>query len=647
MKKILLSVAAVASISMTAMSQQRMTLHEEFTGENCGPCAATNPGFWTLLDGTTNPTKIIHIAYMDDIPSAGWYCDRNTALYTAMNTYYSVPFAPYGRYDGHVPDATCGSPAGASAGHPGCFVQADIDAEYAIASPFNMTVTNVWNAAKDSVTATITVTCVTAYSGTLYLRTALVETNNFLSSPGSNGETHFENVVQAVYPNVTGTAMAGTWTVGMTHTYTVAGAVPNYVDKSGSPFIVCWIQNDADKSIQQAAQGTPLPVMTNDVATTGSAGPSGLICATGTYSATHTVTLKNPGSAALTSAKIYYSVNGGAYTAYSWTGSLASGATTVVTMPAVSVPLTGSTYYSIQDSVAMPNGAAAINPVNNVSSSFFFVENTATTSLPYSTSFESSDSAYYSTDNANDGNTWENWYNTSTPLGHTGSHAMGAELGFFPSTNTNNTFILPELNLTNPTHEKISFWEAYAQIATTNTDALDVVYSTNCGSTWTSIWTLSGTSMATMPLNATTLVTPTAASNYAQHTASLSSIPAGSVIIGFKYTHGGGNSMWVDDINFINTTDVNALAAIDGKISIYPNPANNETALSFNLTENSDVQVQIVDALGRVLNSVANETMDAGAHTIQVNTSSLASGAYNMVIHTNGETKTEHFSIVK
>ena len=153
--------------------------------------------------------------------------------------------------------------------------------------------------------------------------------------------------------------------------------------------------------------------------------------------------------------------------------------------------------------------------------------------------------------------------------------------------------------------------------------------------------------MATMALNASSLVVPTAASNYAQRSASLSSVPAGSVIIGFKYTHGGGNSMWVDDINFVNTTNVNALAAIDGKINIYPNPANNEATLSFSLTEQSDVQVMIVDALGRVMNNVANESMEAGAHTIQVNTSMLASGVYNMVIHTNGDTQTEHFSIVK
>jgi len=647
MKKILLSVAALASISMTAMSQQRMTLHEEFTGENCGPCAGTNPGFWTLLDGTTNPTKVIHIAYMDNIPSAGFYCNRTTAIYTALNSYYTVPFAPYGRFDGKVPDPSCGSPAGSSAGHPGCFTQADIDAEYAIASPFNMTVTNVWNAAKDSVTATITVTCVTAYSGTLYLRTVLAETNNFLSSPGSNGETHFENVVQAMYPSPLGTAMAGTWTVGMTHTYTVAGPVPNYVDKSGSPFIVCWIQNDVDKTIAQAAKATALPIMTNDIATTGSTGPSGLICATGTYSAAHSVTLKNPGSAALTSATIFYSVNGGAYTSYAWTGSLASGATTSVTLPAIVVTLAGSNYYSIQDSVAMPNGATAINPVNNVSNTLFFVENTAATALPYSTSFEAADTAYYRTDNVSDGNTWENWYNTSTPLGHTGSHAMGAELGFFGSTNVNNTFMLPEINLTNPTKEKITFWEAYAQIATGNTDALDVVYSTNCGSTWTSIWTMSGTAMASMTLNATNLVVPTGASSYAQRSASLSAVPAGSVIIGFKYTHGGGNSMWVDDINFVNTTNVNALAAIDGKINIYPNPANNEATLAFSLTEFSDVQIQIVDAMGRVMNKVADEAMEAGAHTLTVNTTNLASGVYNMVIQTNGGTNTEHFSVVR
>jgi len=68
MKLKLLASAAVIAIAFSASAQTRMTLHEEFTGENCPPCASTNPAFWALCN--SNSDKVIHITYM--CPSIGW-----------------------------------------------------------------------------------------------------------------------------------------------------------------------------------------------------------------------------------------------------------------------------------------------------------------------------------------------------------------------------------------------------------------------------------------------------------------------------------------------------------------------------------------------------------------------------------------------
>src|SRR4051812_7788085 len=103
MKKVLLAAAAITTLSMSASAQTRMTLHEEFTGENCPPCASTNPGFWALCDGSGNPSKLIHISYMVPIPSSGFYCNRTRDIYNRVDRYYGINFAPDGRYDGHIP----------------------------------------------------------------------------------------------------------------------------------------------------------------------------------------------------------------------------------------------------------------------------------------------------------------------------------------------------------------------------------------------------------------------------------------------------------------------------------------------------------------------------------------------------------------
>lgn len=68
MKKtsILLGLMAVGLLATAQVP--RMSLYEEFTGENCPPCAATNPGLNTLLNA--NSSKVIPIKWQVPIPSA-------------------------------------------------------------------------------------------------------------------------------------------------------------------------------------------------------------------------------------------------------------------------------------------------------------------------------------------------------------------------------------------------------------------------------------------------------------------------------------------------------------------------------------------------------------------------------------------------
>ena len=640
MKKILLTVAAMASLTFAASAQTRMTIHEEFTGENCGPCAATNPGFWALCDTPGNLSKLIHITYMSPIPSSGWFYMQTQTLSDARISYYSVPFAPYGRYDGHVPDAGTANP-----GHPGYFHQTEIDSEAALPSPFTLSVTNAWNTTYDSVITTITIHCVTAWSGTtVKLRTALVQTLDFATSPGSNGETHFENVVRAMYPTNAGTSLAATWTAGSNQVITIRGAVPSYVDKSKSPYIVAWIQDDVSPNfpIAQAAKASStLGAIPNDAAITASTGPTGLAChANGSYTVAHTVTLKNSGSNTLTSATINYQIDGGSMLTYSWSGSLAASATTSVTMPTATATISGPAYHTIYDSVSNPNGTADQNVNNNAANGFFFVESTNGLPMPYTTSFEGTDyMVHYASD------IWLVYYNTTTPLGHTGSYAACYNYNA-TAPGVSNFYTLPEVTTASPC--AIDFWVADCQIATTNTDKLEVVYSADCGSTWNSLWNLSGTSLATVPANSSTYFTPTMASQYVEHSVSLNSVPAGS-IIAFRATSGGGQNLWLDDINVRAGYALNVSSITESSLgaSIVPNPASNEAVLSFNLATASDVQVEIYDGVGRMVNAAANEKMDAGTHSVNINTSSFATGLYNVMIRTEGGVFTQRLSVVK
>ncbi|NCX95225.1 MAG: hypothetical protein EBX41_02230 [Chitinophagia bacterium] len=417
MKKSLLLGALFASLALSVQAQTRFSIHEEFTGENCGPCAGTNPGFWRLCDSGTNPSKMIHIAHMVPIPSSGWFYMQTQTISDARAAYYTVPFAPYGRLNGQIPYASAST---SSPGHPVYFTQAEIDSAARIPSPFNITVSNSWNANYDSVVTTVTITCVTNWTGTgVYLRAALVQNVLFSTPPGSNGEYDYRNIVRAMYPNATGTSLAGTWTTGMAQTLTITGAVPNFVQKEKSPFMVVWIQNDADKKIAQAAKATPLPLVPNDAAID-SIVPIGMICSNpGNYITGHTIRLHNVGSNAITSATIYYKKDGAAsFNTYNWTGSLALGASAMVTLPNDTFVVGANpAYHSFYDSVANVNGTTDKNLPNNTNGDYFFIETNTALSMPYTTSFESADlGKFYYTDVNNNNKTWGAFQATSGSL---------------------------------------------------------------------------------------------------------------------------------------------------------------------------------------------------------------------------------------
>ena len=641
MKKILLTATAFAALSFAANAQTRMTLHEEFTGENCGPCAATNPTFWTLCNTAPNPTKLIHIAYMAPIPSAGWFFYQDSLDEQPRETYYSVPFAPYGLYDGKVPDSWESSP-----GHPGYFHQTEIDSEAAIASPFTMTVTATWDAGYNNINVNVSGSCVTAYAFGAKLRVAVVQTLDFATSPGSNGETHFENVVRKMYPNATGTAMAASYAAGDPYTYSLTCAVPAYVDKSVAPRVVAWIQYDGDKTIAQAGQSPVLSTVPTDAAaaaTTTSA--SSLTCSASPYSLTHSVTLKNTGTSTLTSANIYYSIDGGAYSTYNWTGSLAAGATATVALPASSVTVTSSGFHSVVDSVDMPNGTTDINPANNVSGTSFFIESTAGLAEPFTGDFESNRGQYDNIDLNNNGADWFiSSTGTSTPGGHGGSTYFAYHLNYEYPAGEQNILTLPVINTTS--HSAMSFWVAYRQYNSSTNDSLEVVYSTNCGSTWTSLWLASGAGLASIAAD-TNFYVPSASSDYKQYTVGLGTVPAGA-IIAFRATSDFGNNLFLDDINVHDVpVSVANVSGATSQVSIYPNPAKESATLSFNLSSESEMQIQVIDAVGRVVNTVANGKMEAGAHTIAINTSALPAGVYNVVMHSDAGTQTQRLSVAK
>lgn len=82
-------------------------------------------------------------------------------------------------------------------------------------------------------------------------------------------------------------------------------------------------------------------------------------------------------------------------------------------------------------------------------------------------------------------------------------------------------------------------------------------------------------------------------------------------------------------------------------IRLFPNPASATARLSFTNTEKGQVSVSVTDVAGRTVATVADGIMSVGAQTVDINTSTLAAGVYNVVIRTERGQTAERLSVVK
>lgn len=69
--------------------------------------------------------------------------------------------------------------------------------------------------------------------------------------------------------------------------------------------------------------------------------------------------------------------------------------------------------------------------------------------------------------------------------------------------------------------------------------------------------------------------------------------------------------------------------------NLYPNPAVNNVNVQFGLKDAADVTIAIVDINGRTVKTIENKNMNAGSHTVKVETAELAAGNYLLAVETS------------
>ena len=66
----------------------------------------------------------------------------------------------------------------------------------------------------------------------------------------------------------------------------------------------------------------------------------------------------------------------------------------------------------------------------------------------------------------------------------------------------------------------------------------------------------------------------------------------------------------------------------DVSLKIYPDPAGESATISYHLTEDNSVKIELLDISGRIISQPVNSNQQAGDHAILIDNTTLANGIY-------------------
>jgi len=667
MKNLLLAIMILA-FSTSAFSQATGVMQpmlEEFTQASCGPCASQNPAFNALIAANQgqNGFTVNSLKYQTSWPGVDPMYNQNEAEVDARVSYYGTTGVPTAFMNGV-------KPTGASyTGAPANIVQSTLAGLAGTPAPIEVDV--VWDWANTSLTAiNITVTVTNTNGGANFssadkLHVAIVEDEiNFSSPPGSNGETDFFMVMRDMLPDNNGNAL-GTVTAGSPLVFTFTNqAVPTNLYDLSNLGVVAFAQNNSSKQVfnsdYQTNLGFPPGVgstpadMTISTVTT----PLNSFC---DANYTPSATVVNSNTFPIDSFIVSYVLDGNPPVSELITTPLAAGASTTVTFPTVLITNTSSFTYTY-DLSTYNNTLVDVNTLNNAAidnGPFPLLSTFSAVGTSISTTFDglaigTTTPANAIADNPNEVRAFTVDNNISSTvtwnLGGFGASNGCFRWDFYAIPGGRSSRIVYEkIDLsavpTNATVE-VKWSHAYAQKLIFSNDALNVKVSTDCGITWTNVWSKTGTQLSTVTPVTSGRFYP-AVTEWEADVADISAfIGEGEVLIAFEGLSNNGNCMYIDDVNTEVTLGVGTTAIKNPTttFNVYPNPVRKNMTLEFSLEEATDMTISIVNALGQKVQDVASKNF-TGDNRLNINTSNLTSGVYFINAIGNDGVVTKRFVI--
>ncbi len=192
----------------------------------------------------------------------------------------------------------------------------------------------------------------------------------------------------------------------------------------------------------------------------------------------------------------------------------------------------------------------------------------------------------------------------------------------------------PKFDLTNVTGAQLSYKYAFAQKGN-SVDELNVFITTNCGQTWTNIYTQAGSGLASTAAPVNTVAYFPQSSEFKTQLVNLGPYQGNSnVHVKFAFTSdpgGAGNNFFIDDINLTGTVGLKEVGLNASDLKLYPNPAKTQVTL---FCSTIIKQVDVFDLLGKHTGSIQGSNSYEQILTV----SQLAKGVYFIKVTSNSGT---------
>ncbi len=600
----------------------RLVLLEEFTGETCVPCFLNNPGLNALLDSKDG--EVISLKYQNNIPSTGpnLYA-YNIPDVTNRTTFYSNTYSPHAFIDGNFWNGNAGAVTGSQ-----------IDTRHAVTSSFDVIASHSFSSGDDTIFTHVVIRATQAVSSsTLRARVAVAERDVY-GYTSVTGEDHFQHVMRKLLPDGNGTVLPSVWAIGDSVVLDLSWAIVvptgTIIDKPLWPMleVIAWVQSNTNKEIFQTGH-SPAQVLVEPNLTS-VINFEALSCA---GQAAPDLVVRNGGSGTINSLDIEYSLDNQTPSLLNWVGTILPGAVVNITMPGLGI-LPGA--HSLKYNITTVNGLPDQIPTNNSFTVPVSSPLTASTVITQDFSSNVFPPVGWLIENPDFFTGWK----------RITANGGCAKVDFYnsPSGEIDYLYDLTPADLSAAVSPSLAFDVAHKQIVAQSNDRLEVIVSTDCGQSWTSVWNKSGATLASVTGYQTSPYTP-GVSHWRAESVDLSAYAGQqSLLIAFKGTSNNGNNAFIDNINLLNAVVGISETGSENLISVYPLPSNGNLFINVAKIKSEKMTLTVTGITGK---TVKEFSMLKSGDLINLDLTDLENGSYILKINTGEQSLTKKIVIQK